>query len=61
MIKKIGAIILFIIGIFTLGKFKGKQDERNRQKDKAINAVKDAKRIYNRNSKLSRTDKLKRL
>ena len=61
MIEKIGAVILLIMGIFFYGKQKGKQDEKNKQNKKAIDSVKDAKRIDRDNDKLSRADGLKRL
>ena len=61
MIEKIGAVLLFIIGIFTYGKFKGKQDEKNKQKKKGIDDIKKTKKIKNKIRNLSRSDKLERL
>jgi hypothetical protein len=61
MIEKIGAVILLIIGIFTAGILKGKRDEKNKQNKKAIDSVKNSKRIDRANDKLSRADKLRRL
>ena len=61
MIEKIGAVFLFIIAIFGYGKFKGRQDEKNKQNKKGVDTVKNSKRISRGIRSISRSDKLKRL
>ncbi|MHA2219737.1 MAG: hypothetical protein ACXACY_27835 [Candidatus Hodarchaeales archaeon] len=45
MIEKIGAVIALIIGIFSFGYLKGKDNERNKSRKRAIKVVKKAKKI----------------
>ena len=45
MIEKIGAVIALIIGIFSFGYLKGKQNERNKSFKRAVKVVKRAKKI----------------
>ena len=58
MIEKIGAVFLFIIAIFGYGKFKGRQDEKNKQNEENIEQVKSSRKIKSNIEKLDANQRI---
>ena len=59
MIKKITAVILSVLGIFLFGKFKGKQNEKNKQNKEVIKKIRATRKRRLSRSNDTPTDSLK--